>query len=130
MGGIDGLALFDIVKEKFPALQVIMLTAHGSVSHAVEAVRRGVFGYLTKPFEAETLLREVARAFDQSSAAHSVDEFDWADRIITCNGDMESVLAEARMVAAQDASVLITGASGTGKELIAQAIHRASPRRL
>lgn len=128
MGGMDGLALFDTVKEKFPALQVIILTAHGSVSHAVEAVRRGVFGYLSKPFEAETLLREVARALDQGGVAGTARDFDWADTIITCNSDMEAVLVDARMIAAQDASVLITGASGTGKELLAQAIHRASPR--
>jgi two-component system response regulator GlrR len=126
MGGMDGLALFDSLKQAHPALPVIILTAHGSVSHAVDAVRRGVFGYLSKPFEAEALLAEVARALEQSGG--SAPEFDWRDTIITRNAAMEAVLTEARMVAAQDASVLISGASGTGKELMAQAIHRASPR--
>ncbi|MDV3242204.1 MAG: sigma 54-interacting transcriptional regulator, partial [Methylocaldum sp.] len=125
MGGIDGLTLFDSLKHIHPALPVIILTAHGSVSHAVDAVRRGVFGYLSKPFEAEALLAEVERALEQSGAP---PEFDWSDTIITRNAGMEAVLTEARMVAAQDASVLITGASGTGKELMAEAIHRASPR--
>ncbi|WP_133717547.1 sigma 54-interacting transcriptional regulator [Methylocaldum gracile] len=125
MGGMDGLTLFDSLKHIHPALPVIILTAHGSVSHAVDAVRRGVFGYLSKPFEAEALLAEVERALEQSGAP---PEFDWSDTIITRNAGMEAVLTEARMVAAQDASVLITGASGTGKELMAEAIHRASPR--
>ena len=128
MGGMDGLALFDTLKQAHPALPVIILTAHGSVSHAVDAMRRGVFGYLSKPFEANALLAEVTRALGQSGGAASMGEFDWADTIITRNAAMEAVLAEARMVAAQDASVLITGPSGTGKELMAQAIHKASPR--
>lgn len=128
MGGMDGLALFDTLKQAHPALPVIILTAHGSVSHAVDAMRRGVFGYLSKPFEANALLAEVTRALGQSGGAAPVGEFDWADTIITRNAAMEAVLAEARMVAAQDASVLITGPSGTGKELMAQAIHKASPR--
>jgi two-component system response regulator GlrR len=128
MGGMDGLALFDSLRQSHPALPVIVLTAHGSVAHAVGAMRRGVFGYLGKPFEAEALLAEVARALGQSGGAAPAPEFDWADTIITRNAAMEAVLTEARMVAAQDASVLITGPSGTGKELLAQAIHKASPR--
>ncbi|MGY6215379.1 sigma-54-dependent transcriptional regulator [Methylolobus aquaticus] len=128
MGGMDGLALFETLKVQFPALPVIILTAHGSVVHAVDAVRRGVFGYLTKPFEADTLLVEVRRALAQSTGDHELEPSDWCSSIITCNAQMKTVLAEARMIAAQDASVLIVGASGTGKELLAQAVHRASPR--
>ena len=128
MGGMDGLTLFDTLKQAYPALPVIILTAHGSVSHAVDAMRRGVFGYLSKPFEANALLAEVARALGQSGGVAPMGVFDWADTIITRNAGMEAVLTEARMVAARDASVLITGASGTGKELLAQAIHKASPR--
>ena len=128
MGGMDGLALFETLKVQFPALPVIILTAHGSVVHAVDAVRRGVFGYLTKPFEADTLLAEVRRALAQSSGDQELEPSDWCSSIITCNAQMKTVLAEARLIAAQDASVLIAGASGTGKELLAQAVHRASPR--
>jgi two-component system response regulator GlrR len=127
MGGMDGLALFDILKKSHPALPVIILTAHASVSHAVDAMRQGVFGYLTKPFEAEALLAEVKRALGQSGGS-SANEFDWKTAIVTRNTQMEAVLNEARMIAVHDASVLITGASGTGKELMAQAIHRISPR--
>jgi two-component system response regulator GlrR len=90
-------------------------------------MRQGVFGYLTKPFEAEALLAEVKRAMGQSGGS-SANEFDWKTAIVTRNTQMEAVLNEARMIAVHDASVLITGASGTGKELMAQAIHRISPR--
>ncbi|MGY6217641.1 sigma 54-interacting transcriptional regulator [Methylolobus aquaticus] len=126
MGGMDGVALFESVQRSHPTLPVIILTAHGSVSHAVEALRRGVFGYLTKPFEAANLLAEITRALGQGGGA--APAFDWSSAIITRNAAMEAVLAEARMVAAQDASVLINGPSGSGKELLAQAIHHASPR--
>lgn len=128
MGGMDGLALFESLKQAHPALPVIILTAHGSVPHAVDSMRRGVFGYLSKPFEAEALLAEVERALAQGYGATMNPSDGWADTIITRNAGMQAVLAEARMVAAQDASVLITGASGTGKEVLAQALHRASPR--
>ena len=128
MGGMDGVALFESVQRSHPTLPVIILTAHGSVSHAVDALRRGVFGYLTKPFEAANLLAEVTRALGQGCGASPVPAFDWSSAIITRNAAMEAVLAEARMVAAQDASVLINGPSGSGKELLAQAIHQASPR--
>ncbi|HYE36386.1 sigma 54-interacting transcriptional regulator [Methylocaldum sp.] len=128
MGGMDGIMLFDTLKRSYPALPVIILTAHGSVSHAVEAMRRGVFGYLTKPFEAEALMAEVRRALGQSGGSGTEPEFDWATAIITRNAQMEAVLTEARMIAKHDASVLITGASGTGKELMARAIHQASSR--
>ncbi|WP_139557911.1 sigma 54-interacting transcriptional regulator [Methylotetracoccus oryzae] len=128
MGGMDGVALFESVRRSHPTLPVIILTAHGSVSHAVDALRRGVFGYLTKPFEAANLLAEVTRALGQGGGASPVPAFDWSSAIITRNAAMEAVLAEARMVAAQDASVLINGPSGSGKELLAQAIHQASPR--
>jgi two-component system response regulator GlrR len=69
MGGMDGVALFESVQRSHPTLPVIILTAHGSVAHAVEALRRGVFGYLTKPFEAANLLVEVTRALGQSGGA-------------------------------------------------------------
>jgi len=128
MGGMDGVALFESVQRSHPTLPVIILTAHGSVAHAVDALRRGVFGYLTKPFEAKALLAEVSRALGSGGGHRAAPAFDWSDAIITRNAAMQTVLAEARMVAAQDASVLINGPSGSGKELLAQAIHHASPR--
>jgi two-component system response regulator GlrR len=130
MSGMDGMALFDQVHRSHPALPVIFLTAHGAIPDAVAATQRGVFGYLTKPFEGRDLVAQVTRAAQLSAAAPSGDTpGDWRDGIVTRNPAFESLLARARLVAAGDASVLIRGDSGTGKELLARAIHRASSRR-
>ncbi|MEJ6021268.1 sigma 54-interacting transcriptional regulator [Ramlibacter sp. PS4R-6] len=136
MGGMDGLQLFEAVHRRHPLLPVVMLTAHGTIPDAVKALQRGVFGYLPKPFEARELLAEVERALAASRALGAdvpVDEGDaaqgaWREAILTRSPRLQQVLAEARMVAATDASVVIHGASGTGKELLARAIHAASPR--
>jgi two-component system response regulator GlrR len=129
MSGMDGLALFDAVHRTDPALPVIILTAHGTVPDAVGATRRGVFGYLTKPFEAEALLTEVRRALQLSGGAKREPNEAWRKAIITQSPAMESLLNEARLIAASDATVLISGETGTGKELLARAIHEASLRR-
>ncbi|MEO5670736.1 MAG: sigma 54-interacting transcriptional regulator [Ramlibacter sp.] len=137
MGGMDGLQLFEAVHRRHPLLPVLMLTAHGTIPDAVKALQRGVFGYLAKPFEARELMAEVDRALAASQAlgAHiPIDETDagsgegWREPILTRSPHMQQVLAEARMVAQSDASVLIHGDSGTGKELLARAIHAASAR--
>ena len=94
---------------------------------AVAATRRGVFSFLTKPFEPKVLLDTVAEAMRLSSPPGGEAE-DWRAELITRSSAMEDLLAQARRVAASDASVCIFGASGTGKELLARAIHRASPR--
>ncbi|MCC7483900.1 MAG: sigma 54-interacting transcriptional regulator [Burkholderiales bacterium] len=133
MAGMDGMALFEAVQARDPALPVIMLTAHGTIPDAVAAVKSGVFGYLTKPFDPGELLAEVGRAAALSGGAATAvaaeGGADWRGEIITRNPAMEEVLGRARLVAGNDASVLIHGASGSGKELLARAIHRASPRR-
>ncbi len=130
MGGMDGVALFEAIRADNPALPVIILTAHGTIPDAVAAVKGGVFGYLTKPFDAKALLVEIERALSVSGApnAAGVDDGAWRSAIITRNPAMEEVLAKARLVSAGDAAILIRGESGTGKELLARAIHAASPR--
>ncbi|MBP6226119.1 MAG: sigma 54-interacting transcriptional regulator [Rhizobacter sp.] len=128
--GRDGLALFDEIRARHPALPVILLTAHGTIPDAVEATARGVFTYLTKPFDGKALLDKIAQALALGAPeAHreGPDEA-WRAPIVSRSAVMAEVLAEAKMVAASDASVLICGESGSGKELLAQAIHRASPR--
>jgi two-component system response regulator GlrR len=127
MGGMDGLALFDAVNRTHPTLPVILLTAHGNIPDAVTATRRGVFTYLTKPVEARALMAEVDRALALSAGTR--ESAAWRDGIVTRNPSMLRVLAEARLVAQGDAPVLLTGHSGTGKELLARAIHDASSRR-
>ncbi|MGE0329249.1 MAG: sigma 54-interacting transcriptional regulator [Ramlibacter sp.] len=133
MGGMDGLQLFEAVHRRHPLLPVLMLTAHGTIPDAVKALQRGVFGYITKPFEARELMAEVDRALAASSALGADMPGDepgeaWRESILTRSPRMAQVLAEARMLAQSDASVLIHGDSGTGKELLARAIHAASPR--
>jgi two-component system response regulator GlrR len=131
MGGMDGMALFESLKKKNPALPVIILTAHGTIPDAVAATQRGVFGYLTKPFDGKALLSQVEKALQFSGRAAATEgaaDESWREDIITRSPEMEAILAKARLVAASDASVMIFGESGTGKELLARAIHRASPR--
>jgi two-component system, NtrC family, response regulator GlrR len=129
--GIDGLKLFDEIRAHHPALPVILLTAHGTIPDAVEATARGVFTYLTKPFDGKALLEKIAEALAIGASAapgRALGDDAWRAPIVSRSAAMAEVLAEARMVASSDASVLITGESGAGKELLAQAIHRASPR--
>ena len=131
MGGMDGIALFDAIHRVSPTLPVIILTAHGSIPEAVDATKRGVFGFLTKPFESKALLEQVEAALKLGGAMGvSSGEGDsvWRKDILTRSPVMGNVLSQARLVAESDASVLIHGDSGTGKELLAQAIHRASAR--
>lgn len=127
MSGMDGAALFEAIHATHPTLPVIILTAHGTIPEAVESTRRGVFGYLTKPYEPQLLLEQVAKALHWSGAAAAGNEA-WRAEILTRNPAMEELLAQARLVAASEASVLIQGPSGSGKEMLAAAIHKASPR--
>lgn len=130
--GKDGLALFDDIRSQHPSLPVILLTAHGTIPDAVEATERGVFTYLTKPFDGKGLLDKIAQALALSSPAPRLPAGQapaaWQSGFISRSSRMAEVLAEARMVAQSDASVMLRGESGTGKELLAQAIHKASPR--
>ena len=128
--GKDGLALFDEVHARHPSLPVILLTAHGTIPDAVEATSRGVFTYLTKPYDGKELQEKVAEALALSApAVHQAhDNQAWRADIVSRSARMTDVLSEAFMVAQSDASVLLLGDSGSGKELLAQAIHRASPR--
>ncbi|MGZ5181831.1 MAG: sigma 54-interacting transcriptional regulator [Ramlibacter sp.] len=128
--GRDGLSLFDDIRRQHPSLPVILLTAHGTIPDAVEATARGVFGYLTKPYEPRELLDKIAQAvaLGSDSTAQVAPDEAWREEIISRSSRMAELLAEARMVARSDASVLLRGDSGSGKELLARAIHKASAR--
>jgi two-component system response regulator GlrR len=133
MTGMDGLRLFEAIHRDHPALPVIILTAHGSIPQAVEAMEHGVFNYLTKPIDGKVLIRHVQKAL-QVSAHHPVGESgeqggEWRTGIISRSSLMEELLHQARLIAASDVSVFIHGETGTGKELLAKAIHLASARR-
>ncbi|MDF3124940.1 sigma 54-interacting transcriptional regulator [Rheinheimera sp. 1928-s] len=125
MPGLDGMALFDEIAKRHQGLPVVLMTAHGSIPEAVAATQRGVFGFLTKPLNNNDLRDILAQAVHQS---HVPSKDEWRTDIITRSKVMEQVLDQAYRVAQRDVSVLITGASGTGKEMLAKAIHKASPR--
>ncbi len=129
MEGMDGMALFDRIHAVMPTLPVIILTAHGTIPDAVTATQRGVFSFLTKPFDGKDLLAQVGQAlkFSGGTGTGGAPEA-WRAAIITRSQRMEELLGQARLVAGSDASVLIFGESGSGKELLAQAIHLASAR--
>ena len=125
MDEMDGLQLFAEIQKAQPGMPVIILTAHGSIPDAVAATQKGVFSFLTKPVDKDALYKAIDDALEQSSPA--TDER-WRQAIVTRSPQMLRLLEQAGMVAQSDVSVLIIGQSGTGKEIVAQAIHNASPR--
>ncbi|EPK8020214.1 two-component system response regulator GlrR [Providencia rettgeri] len=126
MDEMDGMALFDEIQKAHPNMPVIILTAHGSIPDAVAATQRGVFSFLTKPVDKDALYKAIDEALALSSTPISDEE--WRSGIVTRSPLMIRLLEQAHMVAQSDVSVLINGQSGTGKEVLAQAIHKASPR--
>lgn len=129
MAGMDGMALFRAIHARDPTLPVIVLTAHGTIPDAVAATQQGLFGYLTKPYDAKTLVDLLKRATLLAGSSPDTGDDSWRSEILTASPAMDALLAEARLAAQSDAALLIQGESGTGKELLARAIHRASPRR-
>src|SRR3954465_7520421 len=120
MTGMDGIELLSKLLAFDSSIIVILLTAHGSIESAKEALRRGAFDYLEKPFEREQLLETIRRALSKLDALDA--------EIISASGEMEAVKKMILKVARSSSPVLIRGESGTGKELIARAIHTQSPR--
>ncbi|MFI4891375.1 MAG: sigma 54-interacting transcriptional regulator [Steroidobacterales bacterium] len=127
MDNMDGIGLLKELHSRWPALRVIILTAHGTIPDAVHATQSGAFGFLTKPVEKQELLEQVQKALKFSGFANASE--DWRTGIVTRSPVMEDKLSQANMVAGTDARVLLSGESGTGKRLLARAIHDASPRR-
>jgi len=136
MPGMDGITLLGRLREINPFLQVIMLTAFGSVETAVAAMKAGAFDYLTKPVEdLDELLIKLQKAeaqnrlvVDRQAMAQRLAEVFPRTEIIGESPAMQQVRRMISLVAPKDATVLITGALGTGKELVAQAIHALSGR--
>ena len=125
MDEMDGLALFGEIQKRYMGLPVIILTAHGSIPDAVSATQQGVFSFLTKPVDRDALYNAIDEALAQQAP---ISDDRWREAIVTRSPLMQRLLEQSHMVAQSDVSVLINGQSGTGKEMLAQAIHAASPR--
>jgi two-component system response regulator GlrR len=127
MEPMDGLGLLKELKSRWPELSVIILTAHGTIREAVRATQCGAFGFLVKPVEKSELLGQVQRAV--AATTHTQSEGDWRAGIVSRSQLMDDRLKQANRAAATDSPVMLTGESGTGRELFARAIHAASARR-
>src|SRR5579871_5159179 len=134
--GISGIDLLTQLKEQQPELEALMLTAHSSIETAVEAMRKGAYDYLTKPFRTSDLEIHVEKAFEKVQLQRRQQQ--WLQqlsyespryRLVGSSPALRKVVALIEKVAATDATVLVRGASGTGKELVARALHTNSPRR-
>ncbi|MEK6571069.1 MAG: sigma-54 dependent transcriptional regulator, partial [Bacteroidota bacterium] len=136
MPRMDGLETILRIKELLPNTVSIILTAHGTIPSAVQAIKQGVYDYLTKPFDNEQMLLVVKRVLDVYRLREEVDELKkklekryTAESILGESGTMQRVRQQITQIAAADATVLIEGESGTGKELAARAIHYESKRK-
>jgi two-component system response regulator AtoC len=135
MGDLDGLALTDALRQRAPETPVILVTAFGNIDGAVDAIRRGAFDYISKPYDVDAIKVVVARALEQRRLAlenralrRNLRDKYRLENVVGRSEAMLQVYKTAARVAMTDATVLIEGESGTGKELVARAIHSASPR--
>ena len=132
----DGISLMESFHSVLPEMPVIILTAYGTIESAVEAMKRGAYSYLTKPFNPQDLLFQIDRALENRRLTSEVqrlkglltDRYDFSN-IIAKSQKMQKVLEAVAQIANVDSTVFIRGESGTGKELIAKAIHLASERK-
>lgn len=134
--GISGTEVLKKLREKYPHITVIMITAFGTIEHAVNAMKLGAYDYLVKPIHFGALLYSLERAREKIQLKKEVEvlkarlrEKFKVENIIYSSGKMEEVMSLVARVSETDATVLVTGESGTGKELIANAIHYNSKRR-
>jgi two-component system response regulator GlrR len=132
----DGISLMEDFHRIIPDIPVVILTAHGSIESAVEAMKKGAFSYLTKPFDPQELLLQIRMALENSRLTSEVrrlenllEERYGFSNIVARSEKMRSVLEGISQIAKTDSTVYIHGESGTGKELIAKAIHMASERK-
>jgi two-component system nitrogen regulation response regulator GlnG len=131
MPGIDGLQLLSEIKERYPELPVIIMTAYSDLDSAVSVYEGGAFEYLPKPFDVDEAVELVQRAIAHSKEQESspAEDINLGAEIVGEAPAMQEVFRAIGRLARSNITVLINGESGTGKELVAQALHRHSPRR-
>jgi two-component system response regulator HydG len=133
---LDGVELLKRAKALEQDIEVVMITGHGTVEIAVEAIKEGAYDFITKPVKKAQLLRAVEKAAEKQYLSRENRDLrqqlsrDGARRIVYASGEMRNIVRMVEQVAPSTATILITGESGTGKEVVADAIHSASPRRL
>src|ERR1051325_2632570 len=133
---LDGVELLKRSKAIEQEIEVVMITGHGTVEIAVEAIKEGAYDFITKPVKKAQLLRSVEKAAEKQYLSRENRELrqqlnqNGARRIVYASAPMRNIVRMVEQVAPSSATILITGESGTGKEVIADAIHGASPRRL
>ena len=135
LGDMNGIELLKQFKEQAPDVPVIIITAFGSIKMAVQAMHLGAFTFITKPFDRDTLRLSCVKALELRKLRHQtkaltkeVNRLTGAEGMETANSAMKELLDTALRVAESEATVLITGDSGTGKEVLARLIHRNSSR--
>ncbi len=130
MEGASGLELFEQIRHFYPGLPVIIMSAQGTIPEAVSATQMGVFEFLTKPVDKTVLLAAIRAAVQRSagSTQASVSQ-KWREHIVSRSPLIERILNQVRQIASSDVSVLITGSTGSGKELLARAVHEADTLR-
>src|SRR5262245_35057979 len=135
MDGMDGITLLEKLLGVYPALPVIILTAHGSIASAVEATKKGAYDYLTKPFDPKDLLHRLEKAIEVRRLRGEVEQLRTLvqerydpGNIIASSDKMQHVLRQVAQIAVTDSTVCLYGESGTGKELIGKSIHTMSRR--
>lgn len=132
MPGMDGLEVLGRMREADPAALVVMISGHGTIDTAVEATRKGAYDFLEKPLDSDRLLVTLRNALEVRGLSADVDrlrsEVESRHEIVGASFQIRQVLERLERVAPTDARVLITGENGTGKELVARAIHRLSDR--
>ena len=126
MDGMDGMELLTRLRSTHPSLPVILITAHGSIPEAVEATKHGAVDFLPKPLDHDLLIERVSETLGSRGRLSGATRETYG--IVTQSADMLRLVEDAERIAQSDASVLVRGASGTGKELLAKAIHAASDR--
>ena len=135
MPRMDGMQLLQEARRILPDLPVVMMTAHGSIANAVEAMRQGAYDYLQKPFDGDAIKALVERALEhgrlvrENHALRCASEMSVPRPLIGNGPAMTEVRRKIELVARSNATVLVRGESGTGKEVVARAIHQASERR-
>ncbi len=136
LGDGNGIMLMEKLQEFMPQLQVIILTAYGTIQNAVAAMEKGAYTYLTKPFDDTELMAQIENCLEKSRLSREVENLRnmvanqlGFENIICKSQPMIEVLKLVKQAAATDSTVLISGESGTGKELIAKSVHMASQRR-